>query len=49
MDTMFEVFFRDFFSDPVLLVSFAGLALVIGLCVFYACYFAYQIHQAPKS
>lgn len=30
---------REFFTDPVLFFSFTGLAIVIGLCVFYAIFF----------
>ena len=34
-----SVFFRDFFTDPVLFLSFGFLAIVIGLCLFNVYYF----------
>jgi uncharacterized membrane protein len=30
---------REFFTDPVIFFSFSGLAIVIGMCVFYAVFF----------
>jgi hypothetical protein len=45
-----HVFFRDFFSDPVLFMSFGILTTVISLCLFYAFYFIKKINEAeiPK-
>ena len=45
-----NVFFRDFFSDPVLFMSFGILAVVIVLCLFYVGYFINKVHDAevPK-
>lgn len=33
---------QEFINDPVIFISFIGLALVIGLCMFYAGYFLYK-------
>jgi len=33
---------QQFVQDPVIFISFGGLALVIGLCLFYAGYFLYK-------
>ena len=41
-----SVFFRDFFTDPVLFLSFGFLAIVIGLCLFYVYYFMKKINDA---
>ncbi|WP_171038602.1 hypothetical protein [Pseudoalteromonas sp. S2893] len=41
-----NVFFRDFFSDPVLFMSFGILGVVISLCLFYAFYFIKKISEA---
>ena len=41
-----DIFFRDFFSDPVLFMSFGILGVVIGLCLFYVYYFIKKIHDA---
>ncbi|WP_417664972.1 DUF3149 domain-containing protein [Pseudidiomarina sp.] len=30
---------RELFTDPVIFFSFSGLAIVIGMCVFYAVFF----------
>lgn len=48
--TTMNVFFRDFFSDPVLFMSFGILAVVIVLCLFYVGYFIKKVHDAevPK-
>ena len=37
---------QQFFKDPVIFVSFTGLAIVIGLCVFYAIYFYIKAKNA---
>jgi uncharacterized membrane protein len=41
-----DVFFRDFFSDPVLFLSFGFLGVVISLCLFYVYYFIKKVHDA---
>ncbi|BBN80142.1 hypothetical protein PA25_01270 [Pseudoalteromonas sp. A25] len=41
-----NVFFRDFFSDPVLFLSFGILGVVIGLCIFYVYYFIKKVQEA---
>jgi hypothetical protein len=30
---------KEFFTDPVLFFSFTGLAVLLGICVFYVVYF----------
>ncbi len=41
---------QQFVSDPVIFISFSGLAIVLGLCVFYAVYFMYKIsHAGPND
>ena len=37
---------QEFLKDPVIFFSFTGLALVIGLCLFYAGYFLYKTSHA---
>jgi uncharacterized membrane protein len=41
-----DVFFRDFFSDPVLFLSFGFLGVVISLCLFYVYYFIKKVQEA---
>ncbi|NOU52911.1 hypothetical protein HG263_20635 [Pseudoalteromonas sp. JBTF-M23] len=41
-----NVFFRDFFSDPVLFLSFGILGVVIALCIFYVYYFVKKVQEA---
>ncbi|MCQ8879907.1 hypothetical protein NQT69_18065 [Pseudoalteromonas shioyasakiensis] len=41
-----DIFFRDFFSDPVLFMSFGILGVVIALCLFYVYYFIKKINDA---
>lgn len=36
---------QQFINDPVIFISFTGLALVLGLCTFYAVYFMYKISK----
>jgi hypothetical protein len=45
-----NVFFRDFFSDPVLFLSFGILGVVIVLCLYYVYFFMKKINEAevPK-
>jgi ABC-type antimicrobial peptide transport system permease subunit len=41
---------QEFTNDPVIFISFTGLAIVIGLCLFYATYFMYKIgHDQVKE
>ena len=43
---------HEFTRDPVIFISFTGLAIVIGLCIFYAAYFIYKVahdSSAPKQ
>lgn len=46
-----DVFFRDFFSDPVLFLSFGFLATVIGICLFYVYFFIKKVmeSEAPEN
>ncbi|WP_156812120.1 DUF3149 domain-containing protein [Idiomarina xiamenensis] len=41
---------QQFMQDPVIFFSFTGLAIVLGLCMFYAIYFWVKISKAdtPK-
>ncbi|KZN63729.1 hypothetical protein N473_16320 [Pseudoalteromonas luteoviolacea CPMOR-1] len=41
-----NVFFRDFFSDPVLYLSFGILGVVIALCIYYVYYFVKKVNEA---
>ncbi|MBQ4879492.1 hypothetical protein L1077_22615 [Pseudoalteromonas luteoviolacea] len=41
-----NVFFRDFFSDPVLYLSFGLLGVVIALCIYYVYYFVKKVNEA---
>ncbi|MBZ9612997.1 DUF3149 domain-containing protein [Rheinheimera maricola] len=41
---------QEFINDPVIFISFTGLAIVIGLCIFYAVYFIYKVeHEQPEN
>ncbi len=41
---------HEFMNDPVIFISFTGLAIVLGLCTFYAVYFIYKIsHAGPDD
>ncbi|GAB2926854.1 DUF3149 domain-containing protein [Rheinheimera gaetbuli] len=41
---------QEFINDPVIFISFTGLAIVIGLCIFYAVYFIYKVeHEQPDG
>ncbi|MFY8275495.1 hypothetical protein AAEU32_15335 [Pseudoalteromonas sp. SSDWG2] len=46
-----QVFFRDFFSDPVLFLSFGILSVVVLLCLFYVGFFIKKVMDAevPKQ
>ncbi|MEI5640237.1 MULTISPECIES: hypothetical protein [unclassified Pseudoalteromonas] len=41
-----NVFFRDFFSDPVLFLSFGILGIVILLCCYYVYFFVKKVMDA---
>lgn len=34
---------HEFTNDPVIFISFTGLAILIGLGIFYAIYFMYKV------
>lgn len=38
-----------FTNDPVIFISFTGLAIVIGLCIFYAIYFMYKVNNEQPN
>ncbi|WP_404407412.1 DUF3149 domain-containing protein [Pseudidiomarina marina] len=40
---------REFFTDPVLFFSFTGLAILLGLCVFYAVFFIKKAAEAEEE
>ena len=40
---------HEFSNDPVIFISFTGLAIVIGLCIFYAVYFMYKVSNAEEQ
>jgi uncharacterized membrane protein len=40
---------REFFTDPVLFFSFTGLAVVLGICIFYAVYFISKASHAEDN
>ncbi|MBU2113035.1 MAG: DUF3149 domain-containing protein [Gammaproteobacteria bacterium] len=41
---------QRFIQEPVIFISFTGLAIVIGLCAFYAVYFIYKVeHDKPDT
>jgi hypothetical protein len=44
-----ESLFRDFFTDPVLWMSFGILAITVGLMGFYTWYFIAKVVNAEKS
>ncbi|WP_258240557.1 MULTISPECIES: DUF3149 domain-containing protein [Pseudidiomarina] len=35
---------KEFVSDPVIFFSFTGLAVVIGICIFYVIYFIAKVN-----
>ncbi|AVJ56213.1 DUF3149 domain-containing protein [Idiomarina sp. OT37-5b] len=39
---------KAFFNDPVIFISFIGLGIVIGLCVFYAIFFYKKMVNAEQ-
>jgi len=40
---------QEFFKEPVIFFSFTGLAVVVGISVFYAVYFYVKMSQAEKK
>lgn len=40
---------HEFLNDPVIFISFTGLAIVIGLCIFYAVYFMYKVSNTEEQ
>ena len=40
---------QEFFREPIIFFSFTGLAIVVGLCVFYAIYFYVKVAKASKE
>lgn len=38
-----------FFNDPVVFFSFSGLAILIGLCCFYAVFFYVKMIQSEAK
>ena len=40
---------QRFIQEPVIFISFTGLAIVIGLCAFYAWYFIYKVSHAEPD
>lgn len=39
---------QEFLKDPVIFISFVGLGIVIGLCVFYAIFFYKKMVDAEQ-
>jgi len=37
---------QQFFNDPVIFFSFTGLAVLLGIGIFYAIYFIYKTKNA---
>lgn len=37
---------QEFFRDPVIFFSFTGLAILVGMCIFYAVYFYLKMIKA---
>lgn len=42
-------FFEMLLNDPIVLISFTGLAVVIGICSFYVYYFMKNIEADEKA
>lgn len=40
---------QSFFNDPVIFISFVGLAIVVGLCIFYAIFFYKKMIAAENK
>lgn len=36
---------KEFVSDPVIFFSFTGLAVVLGICIFYVIYFITKVNS----
>ncbi|RUO79127.1 DUF3149 domain-containing protein [Pseudidiomarina taiwanensis] len=42
--------FKEFFTDPVLFFSFTGLAVLLGICIFYVIYFIRNtVNEQPRE
>ncbi|RUO29954.1 DUF3149 domain-containing protein [Aliidiomarina sedimenti] len=39
---------QEFFRDPVIFFSFTGLAILVGMSIFYAIYFYVKMVKAEK-
>ncbi|RUO73248.1 DUF3149 domain-containing protein [Idiomarina ramblicola] len=40
---------QEFLNDPVIFFSFSGLAIVLGLCAFYAIFFYIKMIKSEKN
>lgn len=40
---------QEFFKDPVIFFSFSGLAIVIGMCIFYAIFFYRKMVKSEEK
>lgn len=40
---------QEFFREPIIFLSFTGLALVVGLCFFYAVYFMIKVSRSDEN
>lgn len=40
---------QEFFKEPIIFFSFSGLAVLIGLGIFYAVYFYVKVAQAEQA
>ncbi|MBA3988831.1 DUF3149 domain-containing protein [Aliidiomarina maris] len=40
---------QEFFREPIIFLSFTGLAIVIGMCIFYAVYFYVKVAQSDSQ
>jgi len=40
---------QEFFNDPVIFFSFSGLAIVIGMCAFYAIFFYVKMVKSESK
>ncbi|WP_278354806.1 MULTISPECIES: DUF3149 domain-containing protein [Idiomarina] len=40
---------QEFFNDPVIFFSFSGLAILIGMCAFYAVFFYIKMIKSEKK
>lgn len=40
---------QEFFKDPVIFISFSGLAILIGMFIFYGIFFYVKMVKAEKN